>query len=731
MKPVCFFICFLFGITALDAAQIVGTITDAETGTPIPNATVHILNTDRAAQTDPNGQFVFLNLSSLQYTLHISHVAYHPTDRMVQAKENTRLTIALFLKTMQLNELSVTAKPVGANDIHQNPSFATIIPRSRFEGRETSLPDVLAEATGVQVKRLGGLGSFSTISLRGSSAEQVEVYLDGILLNAAFGGGVDLSNMPLSQIGQIEVYRGAGAEGNGLGGTVHIRTRPAHRTLSHSLHGSWGAFDTRSLNGMISGGTQNSKALFVADYTSSNNNFAFLDDNGTEYNKDDDVITSRQNNHYRAINLLGKWHQAFSQNRNMSVHQTLFWKHQGIPGISNNQSQHANLSAFRTLTELVYEDLALIPNLSMRQSIYITQINETFKDPEGEVGIGRQDNAYQTRTCGWLNRLQPLLFSHHDVTAIIGLHRETYKPTTRIQSTTAFFESQRWILSGRLGMDLSLPAKRGVWSASAEMRRLYSSFTGANPFNFSPLAPDSANTRTLISMRSGIRLNILSNLIFKANLGHTLRTPSFFELFGDRGGVVGNVNLRPEYGLTYDVGLRYANHNTLLETVYFDHRYEDLIQFVHTSQATSRPVNIGKARVQGVEITAQKTLWKSINISGNYTYQRAKDRSDIPHLQGNTLSNRSPHTLFARLTGDWGRYTAFYNYTFEDGNFLDQANLRPLSARHIHNVGLKINLPRNIQFGIEAKNLLNTQIADTWGYPLPGRSLFINVQEHF
>ena len=31
-------------------------------------------------------------------------------------------------------------------------------------------------------------------------------------------GGVDLSNLPLAHVGQIEVYRGAGAGGNGLGG---------------------------------------------------------------------------------------------------------------------------------------------------------------------------------------------------------------------------------------------------------------------------------------------------------------------------------------------------------------------------------------------------------------------------------------------------------------------------------------------------------------------------------
>jgi len=226
-------------------------------------------------------------------------------------------------------------------------------------------------------------------------------------------------------------------------------------------------------------------------------------------------------------------------------------------------------------------------------------------------------------------------------------------------------------------------------------------------------------------------LDVVDDLILKANFGRTLRAPSFYELFGDKGGVVGNVNLRPERGLAWDVGMRYATGATILEGVFFDHRYGDLIQFVHTSQATSRPVNIGKARVWGVEVTAQKTIWKRFGISGNYTYQRALDHSNVPHLQGNTLPNRPAHTLFARVKGGVNRFSAFYDYTFEDGNFIDQANRRPLASRHIHNMGVKVDVRNGVQVGLEAKNMKDAQIADTWGYPLPGRAFFVNVQEHF
>ena len=729
MRYVHFLVLSSFLATApIEAAEVAGRVTDAETQAPVANARVRVLNADLATKTDHRGYFGLSGLNAGTYTLAISHIAYLPAQRTVSVTGTTDLVIGLTPRTYPLDDFPVIAEPFGAGDIHRNPAYATVITRESFQGRETTLPDVLAEATGVHVKRLGGLGAFSTISLRGSSADQVEVYLDGVLLNAAFGGGVDLGNLPLAHVGQIEVYRGAGAGGNGLGGAVHVRTRQLRRQWRHGVRGSWGAFDTRLLSGVLAGARGHSDFLVVADYAQSDNDFGFLDDNGTEYNADDDVWSRRRNNHHRSFNLLGKWRRAIGEHSGLSVHETMYWKVQGMPGISNNQSRNAQLDAFRTMTEVAYENRALSNGMSTQQSVYATHTRERFRDPGGEVGIGRQDNEYRTRTFGWRGRLRTVLLSRCDATAVVGLRREAYSPTARIRGVANFFDSRRWDLSARAGVDVSLPWNIGVWSASAERRLIHSSFTGANPFDFSPLAPDSANTRNLTSVRTGVRLNLASHLALKANAGRVFRIPSFFELFGDRGGVVGNVNLRPEYGFAWDGGVRYSDGTNTLELAFFDHRYEDLIQFVHTSQATSRPVNIGSARVNGLEITAQRRFGAGFSLSGNYTIQNARDRSAIPYLAGNILPNRPPHALFVRATTWLGRWTLAYDYSLEDGSFLDQANRRPLSTRQIHNADVTVDTGLRLQIGLEAKNMSGAQIADTWGYPLPGRGFFVSVK---
>ncbi len=117
---------------------------------------------------------------------------------------------------------------------------ATVVEAARFEGEAKGVAELVATAPGVAVHDYGGLGQLTTVSIRGSSADGVKVLLDGLSLNTAAGGGVDLSSIPRHWIDRIEVVRGAeGARyGSGaLGGVVNVITRPA-------AAGNWSASAT-------------------------------------------------------------------------------------------------------------------------------------------------------------------------------------------------------------------------------------------------------------------------------------------------------------------------------------------------------------------------------------------------------------------------------------------------------------------------------------------------------
>lgn len=80
----------------------------------------------------------------------------------------------------------VESTPINAaSDI--DPGQATgpvrVLDRSSIENRTATVADVLNDQTGVQIRQSGGLGSASSVSIRGSTSRQVQVVLDGMLLN--------------------------------------------------------------------------------------------------------------------------------------------------------------------------------------------------------------------------------------------------------------------------------------------------------------------------------------------------------------------------------------------------------------------------------------------------------------------------------------------------------------------------------------------------------------------
>src|SRR5207253_9135856 len=107
-------------------------------------------------------------------------------------------------------------------------AFATVIETPAAPTEVKTLTDALADAVGVQVRRFGGLGDFSTVSIRGSSAGQVQVYLDGVPLSRAENEVVNLADLPLDAVDHVEVYRGAtplAFAQSGPGGVVNVVSR--------------------------------------------------------------------------------------------------------------------------------------------------------------------------------------------------------------------------------------------------------------------------------------------------------------------------------------------------------------------------------------------------------------------------------------------------------------------------------------------------------------------------
>ncbi len=198
-------------------AEVTGRITARSDGHPIANAYVE------GAQTNEQGVFVLHGLAPGRQTLRIRALGFRATTVTVDVA-NGRTTIvdaALDDAPARLGKVAVVA--AGDTD------HATTLTRDEIErsGRQ-DLGAVLQDRAGVLVVSTGGPGAPSHLSIRGSSANEILVLVDGVPINSPVTGEADLSTIPLSTIERVTVLKGAQSArwgGRAMAGVVLIETR--------------------------------------------------------------------------------------------------------------------------------------------------------------------------------------------------------------------------------------------------------------------------------------------------------------------------------------------------------------------------------------------------------------------------------------------------------------------------------------------------------------------------
>jgi len=632
-------------------------------------------------------------------------------------------------------EVTVEAEAVPeAVKVHPTGSVTSIDTRDASE-KVSDLGETLEQSAGVTVKRYGGLGSFSVVMLRGASPNQVKVFLDGVPLSGAAAGAVNLADLPLDSLERIDVYRGVAPLGFGgapIGGVVNLVTRRTQKGWSAGGSASYGSFDTYKGDAFASVADEKFNAFAFYTHMQSRGDFEYPDDNATPYNEEDDEWVKRRNNDFYSHDFLAKGGWNATDSLEIFAANDFFQKDAGLPGIGAFRVEEARFAKLRNTSYLgmQYE----VSKLNLRGLSYYTYMNEKYEDPLGEIGVGSQQNRYYTRIYGG-NLLARYFFGRFAALAAFA-EGKTEKYT------------ERDLLNDRTGpeyvRDSFAGALQGEIYLAGDSLTLVPTIRAehyANDYPASPLSiyggpyPDRENTETVYSPHFGMRFQPWRSVTFTANAGKYYRIPSFVELFGDRGSIVGNPELEPESGVHADAGagLMLKNKGPLdslrLAYAFYYMEIEDIIVMIQNSQRTARPQNISKAEIFGHEIGMDLTAFDAVKMHVVYTHQSALDKSDASHLRDNPLPGRPRNELhlrgglFRRKLGE-----VFYTFDYMDGNYLDRAGILEVPARRIHGAGITVRPLEGLSLTLEAKNLGDEQISDVLGYPLPGRSYYGTVR---
>ncbi|MFH2114938.1 MAG: TonB-dependent receptor [Spirochaetota bacterium] len=134
---------------------------------------------------------------------------------------------ATVVERLDLGDANVRAELWAPSNL--SPTTATVVldRASIVESGARNLAELLDQVAGVQVLENGYAGSVRTAKVRGGSGGHVVVVVDGVRLNDARTGSVDLSGIPLAGVHSVELLRsGASAlyGSDAIAGVVYVST---------------------------------------------------------------------------------------------------------------------------------------------------------------------------------------------------------------------------------------------------------------------------------------------------------------------------------------------------------------------------------------------------------------------------------------------------------------------------------------------------------------------------
>jgi iron complex outermembrane receptor protein len=636
-------------------------------------------------------------------------------------------------------EIVVEAERLRAADhLLDRSGFVALIELGDAHRRFEDAVTLLSRLTGVRVLQYGGLGSYATVSIRGSSANQVLLFLDGVPLNNAYLGIANIADLPLGDLHRIEIYRGFSPPHLGssaIGGAINLvsfggEAGEGTKLTAGATAGSYGT--ERYLLSVRSGGGP-FRISAHARYTMSHGDFSFLDDAATPLNTLDDRITTRLNNDFESWNIIGRAEIALPRISELRLCHDAVLREGGVPGIGANQSLSARSERN---THITYLRAVPEPILSRRLISELTFFHswtaDRFHDPDGEITAARQETDNRVVVYGGNGRLRiyphrlPLSFD-----IFFEGRKERFHPVSLIPAPTEGPDRLRSVRSLSISGDARPAGDRLVLTVGGRIEQHTSEFYEEAPFPWLPPSPTGRIT-SAERPQAGFRWHLRPYLCLKGNWGRYHRIPTFLELFGNLGSVTGNPDLEPERGTNRDIGLLLRADRFLfledpfLELVYLDNEVEDLILFFPNSQYTSIPVNIGSAVIRGFEASFSGSVRKLLGLSGSYALLDGRDTGPIPYYNGNRLAGRPVHQASGRIEFIRTHWKAGYELHFIGSNYLDQANMTLVPARTIHSALLEFS-SRGLSISFEGRNLGDDRISDVNGFPLPGRSFYSTV----
>jgi TonB-dependent receptor len=230
------------------AGAIQGRVTDSS-GAVLQGARVELLPRGVVTFTGDLGGFIFTNVPPGNYTVSISSIGFEPYSKSVTVSNTVTEPIVASLKVNVRNEEIIVSAPrahgeaEAINRTRGADNILQVIPSDVI----TSLPnaniaDALGRLPSITIERDEGEGKY--VQIRGTQPRLTNVTIDGVNVPSPESGvrQIKLDVLASDLVESVEVNKTlqANMDGDGIGGSVNLKTKTAGDVPSVSLYGLGG-----------------------------------------------------------------------------------------------------------------------------------------------------------------------------------------------------------------------------------------------------------------------------------------------------------------------------------------------------------------------------------------------------------------------------------------------------------------------------------------------------------
>src|SRR5579875_401032 len=163
-------------------------------------------------------------------------------------------------KPVKLSEVVVTATRI-RQPLSEIGTSVSVMPGSQMQDQKLGVvAPALQQLPGVEVNQAGSPGTQTDVTIRGSTAAQPLVLIDGVDVNTGSTGGFDFSTITTDNVEPVEVVRGSGGALYGsqaIGGVVNVISKQGEGAPHFSLLSEGGNRGTERQVGTANGAIGN------------------------------------------------------------------------------------------------------------------------------------------------------------------------------------------------------------------------------------------------------------------------------------------------------------------------------------------------------------------------------------------------------------------------------------------------------------------------------------------